>query len=89
MHCARNRGMTLVELLVVVALLGVVFGVSGLGLASLPEPVESAPLAELRRARVEAIRLGAPVRVDSVLFLPDGRAVGPRVDPLTGGSSAR
>lgn len=87
MHYVRNQGVTLIELLVVLALLGVVFGVSGVGLASLREPVD--PVGALRRARVEAIRVGAPVRVDSVLFLPDGRALGPSVDALTGRSLAR
>lgn len=89
MRCVRSRGVTLVELLVVLAVLGLVLGVSGLGLASLREPVESTALNEQRRARAEAIRFGAPVRADSVLFLPDGRAIGPNVNPLTGESSAR
>jgi prepilin-type N-terminal cleavage/methylation domain-containing protein len=80
---------TLLELLVVLAVLGLVLGVSGLGLASLREPGESAALTEIRRARAEAIRSGVPVRSGSVLFLPDGRAIGPTVDPLTGESSAR
>ena len=64
-------------------------GVSGLSLASLREPPESARIRELARARAEAIRSGAPVTGDSVLFLPDGRAIGPSVDYLTGGPSAR
>jgi prepilin-type N-terminal cleavage/methylation domain-containing protein len=84
MRCARSRGVTLVELLVVLALLGLVLGMSGLAFASLRERPESDELRELRRARAEAIRSGAPVRAASVLFLPDGRAVGPGVDPLTG-----
>jgi len=88
MRCARNGGVTLVELLVVLALLGLVLGVSGLALASLREPRESDELRELRQARAEAIRSGAPVRSSSVLFLPDGRGIGPNVDPLTGAARA-
>jgi Tfp pilus assembly protein FimT len=79
---------TLVELLVVLALLGLVLGISGLALASLREPRESVELGELRQARAEAIRSGAPRAAHGVLFLPDGRAIGPNVDPLTGAPSA-
>jgi prepilin-type N-terminal cleavage/methylation domain-containing protein len=94
-QAVRRTGTTLVELLVVLALLGLVFGISGLALGSLQEPRESPWIRELRRARTEAIRSGKPVRLmvsltarppdrPTVLFLPDGRAVGPGVDPLTG-----
>jgi prepilin-type N-terminal cleavage/methylation domain-containing protein len=89
MRCGHSRGVTLVELLVVLALLGLVLGVGGLALASLREPRESDRLREMRRARAQAIRSGAPVRTGSVLFLPDGRAVGTGVDALTGAPSAR
>ncbi|HEV8400372.1 MAG TPA: prepilin-type N-terminal cleavage/methylation domain-containing protein [Gemmatimonadales bacterium] len=89
MRCVHDRGVTLVELLVVLALLGLVFGVSGLALASLAEPRDSAAVSELRHARAEAIRSGEAVGADSVLFLPDGRAIGPGVDPLTGAPNAR
>jgi prepilin-type N-terminal cleavage/methylation domain-containing protein len=88
MRYAPSRGVTLVELLVVLALLGLVFGVSGLALASLREPHESDALREMRRARAEAIRSGAPRSANGVLFLPDGRAIGPNVDPLTGAPRA-
>jgi len=95
MRCARSRGVTLVELLVVLALLGLVLGVSGLALASLREPRESDALRELARARAQAIRTGVPARASttishlpSPLFLPDGRAIGPNVDPLTGAPHA-
>jgi hypothetical protein len=78
----------LVELLVVLALLGLVLGVSGLALASLREPRESGEVRALRQARAEAIRSGAPRPANGVLFLPDGRAVGPGVDGLTGAPNA-
>jgi prepilin-type N-terminal cleavage/methylation domain-containing protein len=91
-----GAGVTLLELLVVLVILGVIVGISGLALTTLRTPREAAVLRTLRRGRAEAIRSGHPVRVrtDSVptgdlersvvLFLPDGRAVGPGVDPLTG-----
>jgi type II secretory pathway pseudopilin PulG len=79
---------TLVELLVVLALLGLVLGVSGLALASLREPRDSDALTELRRARAEAIQTGVARSAGGVLFLPDGRAIGPNVDPLTGAPRA-
>jgi len=85
------RGVTLVELLVVVVILGLITGVSGLAFTSLRVPRESALVRAARVARAEAIRTGRPVglRLDSlrrpvILFLPDGRALGRGVDPLTG-----
>ncbi len=84
MRCAREAGVTLVELIVVLAILGLVLGVSGLALASLREPAQSVEIREMARARAGAIRSGAPVARDSVLFLPDGRAIGTSVDYLTG-----
>jgi prepilin-type N-terminal cleavage/methylation domain-containing protein len=88
MRCARSPGVTLVELLVVLALLGLVLGVSGLALASLREPRDADALTELRRARAEAIQTGVARSAGGVLFLPDGRAIGPNVDPLTGAPRA-
>ncbi|OLD39482.1 MAG: hypothetical protein AUI57_03160 [Candidatus Rokubacteria bacterium 13_1_40CM_2_68_8] len=88
---ARNRGVTLVELIVVVAIIGLVFGVTGLAFSSLRAPRESAWAAALRQARTEAIHNGRPVRAVTTgtqhvapLFLPDGRAIGRGADPLTG-----
>ena len=93
----RRTGVTLVELLVVLATLGLMFGVSGLAFTSLRAPRESEWLREFRRARDQAIRSGRPVRAADPrppatgfdrarppLFLPDGRAIGPGADPLTG-----
>jgi hypothetical protein len=90
---------TLVELLVVLTVLGLILGISGLALASLRAPREAALVHALRDARAKAIRTGKPVRIvlDSLpaypptrlpaLFLPDGRAIGPGLDPLTGAPS--
>ncbi|HEV8265787.1 MAG TPA: prepilin-type N-terminal cleavage/methylation domain-containing protein [Gemmatimonadales bacterium] len=75
---------TLVEVIVVLAVLGVVLSVSGLALGSLREPRESVRVGELRRARAEAIRSGTPRTAHGIRFLPDGSARGPGVDLLTG-----
>jgi prepilin-type N-terminal cleavage/methylation domain-containing protein len=89
MRCARESGVTLVELIVVLAILGLVLGISGVALASLREPARSAEMQQLARARAEAIQSGAAVARDSVLFLPDGRAIGGNADYLTGVPHAR
>jgi prepilin-type N-terminal cleavage/methylation domain-containing protein len=86
------RGFTLVEVVVVVAILGMIAGMSGLAFVTLRTPGESELVRELRGARAEAIATGRPVitgsnhapRTAHVLFLPDGRAIGPGADPLTG-----
>jgi type II secretory pathway pseudopilin PulG len=88
---------TLVEALVVIALLGLIFGVSGLAFSSLRLPHESTRITALKTARAAAIRTGRPVRavlpgdsggyrspLPAPLFLPDGRALGPAAEPLTG-----
>ena len=76
----------------VLAMIGVVLGVSALSFVSLRAPREADRIQELRRARTEAIQTGRPavtggnhtLRATHVRFLPDGRAVGPGADPLTG-----
>ncbi len=95
----NGRGFTLVEILVVLMILGLMTGITGLALASLKAPREAAWVRDLRAARDSAIRTGAPVSVAvaipdtgghrsrltaHVLFLPDGRALGTGVDPLIG-----
>lgn len=86
------------ELIVVLVLLGLVFGVSGLAFSSLRLPRQADWLVALRRARAQAIETGRPVRavlpqnsglLPGPLFLPDGRAIGAGADPLTGAPSAR
>lgn len=94
---SREQGTTLLELVVVLALLGLILGVSGLAISSLKAPRESEWVREVRRARAEAIRTGKPVRAvlpgppstafdrpRLPLFLPDGRALGAGLDLLTG-----
>jgi len=85
----RAQGVTLLELLVVLTLLGVVLGVTGLAIGSLQAPRESEEILALRRARAEAIHSGSPRTAHGVRFFPDGHAIGPKVDPLTGIPDAR
>jgi prepilin-type N-terminal cleavage/methylation domain-containing protein len=83
------RGFTLLEVVVVLTLFGLVLGASAVALGSLRPPPRSAALKAYEQARTEAIMTGAPRSVDAVLFLPDGRAVGPGIDPLTGTPNAK
>jgi prepilin-type N-terminal cleavage/methylation domain-containing protein len=88
----RRTGFTLVELIVVIAVIGMMAAISGVAVATLKLPRESAEVAVLRSARAQAILTETSVRAVSnpaprtphVLFLPDGRAIGPGVDALTG-----
>lgn len=86
-RCAQ--GVTLLELLVVLTLLGVVLGVTGLAIGSLQAPRESEEILSLRRARAEAIHSGSPRTAHGARFLPDGRAIGPGVNALTGAPLAK
>lgn len=84
--------MTLVELLVVLVVLGVIAGIAVGAVASLRAP--SAGERVHSSARAFAIRTGQPLATwDStgrlLLYLPDGRALDPGVDPLTGVINAR
>jgi len=89
---SRSSGFTLLEVMVVMAVLGLITGVAALAFVSLRAPRESGRARELRRARTQAIQTGRPVitgnnrapRTAYVLLLPDGRAIGPGADPLTG-----
>ena len=94
----RRRGFTLLELLVVLAVLGTLAGVVA---AAAPRPVASAPADAwtdgVARARARALASGRPVHVvlrgagdtagapgTDVLALPDGRVLAAGVDGLTG-----
>jgi prepilin-type N-terminal cleavage/methylation domain-containing protein len=96
-QAVARAGVTLVELLVVIVILGLMFAVSGLAFSSWRVERGSSWVLALRQARAAAIRTGRPVRVEipaatvgnpsplpAPLFLPDGRAIGPGADPLTG-----
>ena len=88
----RLRGFTLVEVIVVVAILGLIAGMSSLAFVGLRSPPQSDRIRDRWRARAEAIQTGRSVltgdthapRSADVLFLPDGRAIGSGADPLTG-----
>lgn len=92
-----HRGVTLLELLVVLTILSLLLGVSGLAIGSLEMPRDSRGAIELRRARSDAIRYGVPRTIRYAqgrlthhrLFLPDGRAIGAGVDQLTGAPLAK
>lgn len=95
-----KRGVTLIELVVVLALLGIMSGVVGLSLRSArPLPTPNVALLAAARARDSAVQLGRAVTVviarDSQVFdataLPDGRVIAPKdlaIDPLTGAPDA-
>lgn len=93
------RAFTLVEVVVALALLGLVLGMSGLTLASLRPTPSAAITRQLTDARADAIRTGRPVavtvtlpdtgayrapRTAHYLFLPDGIVIGAGVRLLTG-----
>jgi len=82
-------GVTLLELLVVLTVLGVVLGITGLAFAALRAPRGGERALEIKQVRAEAIRAGAPRTTQHARFLPDGRAIGPGVDPLTGAPLAK
>ena len=88
---------TLIEVVVVLALVGLVAGISTVAMVSLRPTQRTELVATLDSARSVAIRSGTPIHVVLVLsdtagsprtahwnFLPDGRALGPNLDPMTG-----
>ena len=92
-----RRAFTLVELLAVLAVLGVGAGVAAAAFPALRSTPEGEVLRSLAAARAEAVRSGRAVvwrrGAVAVRFLPDGSSSGGRVvlasdtievDPLTG-----
>lgn len=86
-----RRGVTLVELVIVLALLGMVLSMSALNLGRAwgRDAASMSGNGRVDGARLQAIREGRPVRLERdsagpLLFLPDGSALGNGVDPLTG-----
>lgn len=82
-------GVTLLELLVVLTVLGLILGATGLAIGSLKISRESQEQIDIRTARALAIHTGAPRTVRGARFLPDGRVIGAPADPLTGLPHAR
>ena len=72
-HGKAPRGSTLLELLVVLAILGLIAGITGLGFPTRPQRGLIEPsLARLGEARRAAIQSGRPI---TVTLLRDGGAV--------------
>lgn len=93
MRRSPRTGFTLLEVVVGIVIVGTLTTVAVLGTRALDRrPTDQAWPRSLWRARAESLRTGRPVTVvadtDSaavtVVFLPDGRAIGPGLDPLTG-----
>jgi type II secretory pathway pseudopilin PulG len=85
----RGAGTTLVEIVVVLGILGILMSVSAVALTSLRPPTGEERARRLEEARRNAIRTGEAVVFDDdslgdVRLLPDGRAIGSGIDPLTG-----
>ncbi len=86
--------MTLIELIVVLVLLGILATLVGGAVAGARQRPAATEDSTWRIGRLKAVRDGRRVTVWSptgssgqwalVTFLPDGRALGPGVDPLTG-----
>ena len=86
---ASSRGVTLIEMMVNLVIVGLLTGAAAAVLGTLRQPELEVWKAEVLRARDSAIRSGRPVLVSTdsgyrALLLPDGRAVGPGLEPLTG-----
>lgn len=84
------RGVTLVELIVTLAVLGLALSLTAVGVASLGPGAPAEETEAIARTRSEAIQSGRAMQLvrDSdqvVLFLPDGRVLGPGMDAFTGG----
>lgn len=85
----RGRvGVTLVELLVALVIVGVMTGLGALSVLSLRPGPRAMALDSMASARRRAIRDARPVVLRDgtqvLRFLPDGRVLGGMVDPLTG-----
>lgn len=93
---ASRSGVTLVELMVVLVLLGIMAGITGLAFGDMgAEPAVDEPMARLAAARREALRIGRPATVSVVVSgvtyaataFPDGSVFADSVfavDPLSG-----
>jgi prepilin-type N-terminal cleavage/methylation domain-containing protein len=83
------RGVTLIEVVVTVLVLGLLTGLAATAVGSLRRPPVESWRAAVIRARDSAIRTGRPVILNGdsgyrAFLLPDGRAMALGFDPLTG-----
>lgn len=83
------RGVTLIEMMVALVILGALTGVAAATLGSLRAPTMQGWKSDVLHARDSAIRNGRPVRLRTdggyrALLLPDGRVIGGGFDALTG-----
>lgn len=94
------RGTTLLELIVALAVLGIVLGVSTAALGAIHRDAPLPAVVLMHAARMRALRAGVAVRLDlpaataggpptSVFLLPDGRVIGAGFDPLSGEAMTR
>ncbi len=84
-----SRGFTLVEVIVVLTVLSIALSTAALSFpAARSGTAADSGAAVLEAARVRALQSGQAVQAgsatDPVLFLPDGRVIGPGFDPLSG-----
>ena len=92
MSALRTGGVTLVELLVVLVIIGVLATTTGLAFSNARTESKPSKQASLNALRTRAIldehpvqlRYGDPALETAVLVLPDGRVIGDGIDPLTG-----
>ncbi len=92
MSASRPVGITLVELLVVLVIIGVLATTTGLAFSNARLDSKPSKQASLNALRARAIldecpvqlRHGDPTLQTAVLVLPDGRVIGDGIDPLTG-----
>jgi hypothetical protein len=83
------RGVTVIEVVVTVLVLSLLTGLAATAVGSLRRPPVEPWRAAVVRARDSAIRTGQPVVLNRdsgyrAFLLPDGRAIGPGLDALTG-----
>jgi prepilin-type N-terminal cleavage/methylation domain-containing protein len=81
----KRQGTTLIELIISIAILGIMAGVTSLAMHSLTPKVDQVALSK-SRARMSAIRNGSAVQLvllhensqspAVLLFLPDGQVIG-------------
>lgn len=99
-HTALPSGTTLIELIVALAVLGIVLGVSTAALGAIHRDAPLPAVVLMQAARTHALRAGVAVHLDlpsataggppiSVFLLPDGRVVGVGFDPLSGEALTR